>query len=319
MTDATTRPSGLIDKVPVLDLTSLRSPEDLASITEIRNVAVVLVPESLVGALYRIPLTGVASVIPIPEGESRPRINTGVLTLSGQTLAEQADTDIWVITGALIVTTPVPKAGNRRIIVTGSVLAPKGSEPALAVMLTRVTGSVVYFRYAEGQTIQALTGQVSVSGEAMANRGGRPEDIMMVTGQMVVTSPVSSLGYQSLHVDGQAILPREGESVLWPALRIQGQVGWYTGKPRVFTRPQRFSRGLFELLEPGTALILLGDFDLAPDVTAAVVRDHIADIVLMGELKAPAEVVPVLQALATTNLGRITELDFEGAGAGGKR
>jgi hypothetical protein len=63
-----TVPTGVVENVAVLDLLSMRTADELAAIARIQNVAVVLVPESLTGALARIPTSNVASIVPVPDG-----------------------------------------------------------------------------------------------------------------------------------------------------------------------------------------------------------------------------------------------------------
>ena len=70
-----------------------------------------------------------------------------------------------LVTGTLILTSPVHKVAYRQVIVMGLVLAPHGSESALGAGLTRVTGSVDYYPYAEGQEVKVSTGQLRADGE----------------------------------------------------------------------------------------------------------------------------------------------------------
>ncbi|HEV8373746.1 MAG TPA: hypothetical protein VGR68_11130, partial [Actinomycetota bacterium] len=65
MTDR--RLEGVIRDVAMLDLTPMTKAEDLAGITRISDVAIVLVPESLMPAAVAIPMDDVAMVIPVPD------------------------------------------------------------------------------------------------------------------------------------------------------------------------------------------------------------------------------------------------------------
>lgn len=310
MTDP--QPAGVIEDVPMLDLTAVTSAEGLKGITGIRDVAAVLVRESLMGALTSIPMRDVASVIPIVDG---PRVNvhTGLLVVPGDALAGPgAEDTVLVVTGGLILTSPATQVTHRQVIVTGLVLAPDTSKGALAAGLTRVTGAVEYYRYAEGQRIKTLSGQVKISGETLANPGGTADDVLVATGQLIVTSPPATVGYQKVIVAGQVLAPREGEAVLGPAVTINGIMAWYEGRPRFFVGRQRFGRGFFELVDEPMALGLVGGFEIEPDVPAALLRAKISDIVLVGRITASSDVVPVLQFLTTENYGKIVAREDAG-------
>jgi hypothetical protein len=66
-----------------------------------------------------------------------------------------------------------------------------------------------------------------------------------------------------------------------------------------------FDRAFFELLEEPINLVLVGNAALSSDVTADLLRTKITEITLVGKLFAPKSLVPLLQLLATTNVGSI--------------
>src|SRR4029453_13334459 len=80
------RLAGEIRDVALLDLTPMTSAEDLAGITRISDVAIVLVPESLMAAAAGIPMDDVAMVVPVPDGIG-VRTHTGALVMAGEALA----------------------------------------------------------------------------------------------------------------------------------------------------------------------------------------------------------------------------------------
>lgn len=313
MTDAT--PTGVIQDVAVLDLTPMTSRDDLAGITAIRDVATLLVRESLMSALAAIPITDVASVIPVADG-ARVNVHTGSLSVSGEALASpDAEGTVLVVTGSLIVTSPVERVTYRQIVVTGLVLAPTGSEAALSTGITRLAGSVDYFTYAEGQQIRTVSGQTKISGATLANTGGSRDDVLLLAGQVVVTGAVREIGYQRIFMSGQIMAPRESEPTLGPVATVHGQVAWYDGRPRFFMGIERFGSGFFELLDEPLALGLVGRFEVEPDVDPRLVKQKISDITLMGKIVASGQVVPVLQLLTTESYGKITTYED----AGGQR
>jgi hypothetical protein len=308
MTDRSIPEEGVIQGVSVLDLTS-HTAESLQAIRRIRGIAIVLVPETLAGELSRIPMEGVAQVVTVPAG-GRARVQTGVVTMAGGALAaEGAENDLFVMTGVLVLTSPVERVTYRGIVATGVVLAPRGSESVLAGALTRATGTVGYYDYTEGQSVKVYQGQTRLRGEALANRSGQPSDIAIVAGQLVVTSPVPSLGFQQIVVAGQLAAPEESVDVLESALTVVGQVAWYRGAARAFSGADRFGRGFFELLPEPTTLVLSGAFRIEDDVPAELLREKVAGIVLAGALKGRQELVPVLQVLAIEKQGVIGASD----------
>lgn len=298
----------------MLDLTSMRSPDDLAAIDSIDNVALILVPESLAGALARIPTSGVASIVPVPDG-SDVRVHTGTVVLGGEALANPGNEDaVLVVTGTLALSSLVESVSFRRVVVTGMVLAPYGSEAALGAGLSRVTGSVQYYHHAEGQRFKTLTGQTQLSGASLANAGGNPADVLFLTGQTVITSAVSEVGYQRVVAAGQLLAPRDSEAALSPALTVEGQLVWYSGAPRFFLGRERFTRDFLELIDEPMAIAILGRADFDHDIPAALVREKISSVTLVGKVVAPESLLGVLQLLTTDKYGVITSDSDDGAG-----
>jgi hypothetical protein len=298
--------AGVIEDVALLDLTTIGSAEDLAGITRIRDVAIVLVPESLMPVVMGIPMDDVAMVFPVPQGVE-VRVHTGALVMGGEALAgPEVENTTLVVTGTLVLTSPVPRVAYRSVIVMGLVLAPQGSESALGAGLTRVTGAVDYFPYAEGQQVTVSTGQLRVSGEVLANPGGGPDDVLVVAGQLMVSGPVTRVGYRRIVVAGQVLAPEDSQAVLGPVITVKGQLAWYRGQPRFFLGKERFGRAFFELLDRPLRLALIGSFEIDPDVPVDLLRDKVEDITLVGKLVAPRDLVGVLQLLTTEKVGKIT-------------
>lgn len=309
------REPNVIRDVALLDLSHASSAGDLAHIAAIEDVAMLLIPESLTGALTAIPMRNVAAVVPVPDGV-RVRVHTGAMTTDGPGLAAP-DGDVLVQTGPLVITSPVERVGYSRMIVTGLVLAPRGSEAALAAGLTRVTGVVAYYDLAEGQRVRMMEGTARMSGEALANRAGSPSDLLLVAGQLVVTGPVTEVGFQRIILAGLLLAPPESERILAPALEVIGATVWYTAPPRTFHGTDRFPKAFFELLPEPITLVLSGTFEIDPDVPASLVMEKVAALVLSGRVRAPREVVGALQALAVEKSGAIEVLE-EGGGASGR-
>jgi hypothetical protein len=134
-----------IQNLGVLDLTGMKSPDDLAGIESIGAVGVILVPEPLVSKLGTIPMKAVGAVVPVPQGE-HVKVLTGLVKLSGEALANPTvGEDTLVVAGVLQVTTPVEKVAYKRLVVAGVILAPKGSESAIGAAISRLEGATVYY------------------------------------------------------------------------------------------------------------------------------------------------------------------------------
>lgn len=306
MTVEHTPPTGAISGVTVLDLTGMRSPEELAEITSIEQVALILVPESLAGALARIPTRRVASVVPVPDG-AEAKVHTGAVIMGGEALAQPGgDNVVLVVTGTLALSSPVTEVAFRQVIVTGMVLAPFGSEAALGAGLTRVTGSVQYYRHAQEQRFRTYSGQTELSGELLANTGGSPDDILFLAGQTIVTGPVAEIGFQQIVAAGQLVAPRDSQPLFAPVLTIEGQLAWYAGEPRFFTGKEHFGSDFLELIDEPLDLGLIGRFTFDEDVTPELLREKVRGITLIGKIIAPKRLTGVLQLLTVEKHGTIT-------------
>jgi hypothetical protein len=303
--------SGVISGQPVVDFSHLTSAADLAAVSRIESVAAVIVPESLAGAYAAIPTEGVATTVFVPES-ANVRVHVGSLMVGGDGLGTAED--VLVIIGMLVITSPVTGAVPRRISVVGSILAPRGSESALGKAVGGGTGTVTYYRYTEGQDIKVLTGQVKLSGAMLANPAGTPDDLLVAAGQVIVTGQVSTVGYAHVFVVGQLFAPAASREVLEPRTEAIGQTAWYrSDDPRLILDSMQLGPDFFRLLDHPVSLMVLGNLSFSPGVTAAMVHEKVADILALGDITAPAELVPVLQVLAADAAGSIRADDGSGS------
>jgi hypothetical protein len=127
-----------------------------------------------------------------------------------------------------------------------------------------------------------------------------------VAGQLMVSGPVTRVGYRRIVVAGQVLAPEDSQAVLGPVITVKGQLAWYRGQPRFFLGKERFGRAFFELLDRPLRLALIGSFEIDPDVPVDLLRDKVEDITLVGKLVAPRDLVGVLQLLTTEKVGKIT-------------
>jgi hypothetical protein len=301
----------VVRNVGVLDLTGLDGPEALDGVTSISTVGVILVPQPLLAKLGTIPMSKVGSTIPVPAG-ARPRMFTGDVILSGDALenADGTPDDVLIVTGDLILTSPVRKVGYSAFIFTGDLVAPQGSDAALASSLTRMTGDLTYYPYTEGSTVRVLSGAQRLSGSALANASGQETDILLVAGPLIVTSPIERLGYQHLVVLGTFLVPPgSDDALLGRVTAIGGGIITYTAPPKIFSGNNEFSGAFFEYLDDPITLVLDGNSTFDEDVTAEVMKPKVAGIVINGNVMAPRSVVPLIQALALAQHGNIRSID----------
>jgi hypothetical protein len=303
----TGRPGRVIKDEAILDLSHLTEPDQLSAISRIEDVAVVVVPESLAAAYATIPTTDVASTLYVPSGVN-VRLQTGSLSVGGDGLG--AENDVLVVIGLLLITSPVTGPVPKRIYVVGAVLAPRGSEQVLGQALAGGTGGVSYYQYADGQQVKVLSGQIRLSPAMLANTAGRPDDILVVAGQVVVTGDVTSVGYGMTIIAGQLAAPAASRDVLEPAIQTQGQVTWYEGdNPRVFNGDASVGPDFLRLLAARTALVVLGDLTIEEKVTEAALQEKVAGLAVFGDVIAPAGLIGVVQFLATDVFGDIVTSD----------
>jgi hypothetical protein len=252
----------------------------------------------------------VATTVPVADGQ-RARVMTGQILLSGEALAAAGDhgQDILIVAGQLVITSPVTSVGYNDVVVLGQAVAPMGSDAALGAALTRLSGQVVYYPHVEGAATRLMSGN-TISGEALANTAGQPSDMLLATGQLVVTSPITTLGFQQLVTIGHLVLPPDVPADLLGRMQsVGGQVVSWSATPRVFDGKDHFSAGFFELFDQPITLVLDGSFSFDEDVAPPTLRRAVAAIVLDGKIRAPRQLVPMLQVLCIARDGKIESFD----------
>jgi len=301
---------GVVEGQGVLDLSHLTSPEELAAITRISEVGAVVLPESLAGAYAAIPVSEVGATVFVPDG-LKPRVHVGPLVVGGSGLGSPEE--MLVVVGVLVITGQVTGELPKRISVVGSVFAPQGSEAALGRVFGGGFGTVTYYRCEEGPDsphVKLLSGQVRLTGAGLANPAGRPSDILIAAGQVVITGEVGPIGYREILVAGQVVAPAAAQGELETRMDAQGQTVWYrSGDPRIFYDDVELGADFFRLLDHPISLVTLGNLTIGADVTADRMMPNVADLVVLGDVSAPAAAVPAVQVLGTTIMGRIRVAD----------
>lgn len=190
----------------------------------------------------------------------------------------------------------------RSISDVGVVLVPERLSGALMGVEMSDVGNVV--RISDEGKVHTMSGQTKVTGEALA--AGDPEAILLIMGQLFITTPCETVGYKEIRVIGQLIATRGSEAALMPKLtEVNGQALYLPPNARLIMGDETFGREFLELLPQPAPLVVMGELRLEADVTVELVREKVPEIVLMGTLRAPRALVPLLQVLTTEKFGEI--------------
>ncbi|TNJ61029.1 hypothetical protein FE784_35115 [Paenibacillus hemerocallicola] len=157
-----------------------------------------------------------------------------------------------------------------------------------------------------------ISGTMKLGGEFLENPGVDGSDILLVTGELLITSPPTKFGYKQLIVVGQLFIPRGSESVITPFITQSiGEIISYDHRnPRLFMGNGRFGREFFDYLKEPITMILIGEFVIESDVNAEILREKVVEIIQMGVLKAAdKKLVPILTALAVEQMNMIQVSD----------
>ncbi|MCW3095986.1 MAG: hypothetical protein JWL77_1604, partial [Chthonomonadaceae bacterium] len=135
---------------------------------------------------------------------------------------------------------------------------------------------------------------------------GDPEKILVLVGQLFITSVVQSVGYKGIHATGQIFATRGSESALIAKLiHIHGQVFYLPANPRVFMGEESIGEAFLELLSEPTPLVIMGNLTIEKEVSAELLKSKISEIVLMGQLHVPKALLPLAQVLTKDKMGEI--------------
>jgi len=192
--------------------------------------------------------------------------------------------------------------GIRSISEIGVILIPEH----LAVDLMRVpmheVGTIAAIPVSDAIHLQV--GQFTLPGEALA--AGDPEKILVMVGQLFITSAITSIGWKGIHATGQIIATRGSESALMAKLiHIQGQIIYCPANPRVIMGTESYGAGFLELLEEAVPLVIMGSLTIEQDVSVDLMKSKISEIMLMGELRVSRTLLPLAQLLTKDKMGEI--------------
>lgn len=140
---------GGIGGIGLLDLTSVRSLDDLTGMGRIGGVGVALVPESLLVDFTRLSIEGIGSVVPIPISDrGEVRIRNGLIELDAEALATGTGNpeDSLVVVGSCVITGAVEAVAYRRLIVVGQLVAPAACRRVVEAAVAALVGQALYYR-----------------------------------------------------------------------------------------------------------------------------------------------------------------------------
>jgi hypothetical protein len=196
--------------------------------------------------------------------------------------------------------------GVTRIVNVATILAPENLLPRLSSIPMENVATIVPIP--QGSRVRVLSGQMVLSGEALENADAEHDEVLVVAGQLVVTSPVKRVGYQQLIVMGQVLAPTGSETGLGAGLtRMSGQVQYYPytegANVRVITGSSRITAA--ELTnptgQPTDILLNIGQLVIG-DVPEKIGFERIVSV---GQVLAPAGSEAVLAGRVAATAGNV--------------
>jgi hypothetical protein len=177
-------------------------------------------------------------------------------------------------------------------------------EPLLGkLMAIPMEGVAATVPIPEGKRVKVMSGQVIVSGEALSSSTGDNDEVLVVAGQLIVTSPVEQGLKQEIVALGQILAPRGSETGLGAALRrMSGQVMYYPYTPganvNVLTGNTRWSGAELgnQTGNPSDVLIIVGSLQ----ITTPPEKVGYAQLVAVGSIIAPREAAAALSGRVTS-------------------
>ena len=159
-----------------------------------------------------------------------------------------------------------------------------------------------------GGKVNCLTGQTRLTGESLQT--GDSDTTLILVGQTFITTPVVSVGYKEIRVVGQLFAIRGSESALSAKITsLTGQNFYLPQDPRFIMGEETFTQEFLELLPDGTTFVIMGNVHFAADVTRDMLLKKLSEIVLMGVINAPSNLVPALQVITKDKMGEIKSND----------
>jgi hypothetical protein len=197
-------------------------------------------------------------------------------------------------------------AGIISISDVGMVLIPEHLAGVLANISVHDVGGIV--NVPQDSKVNSLTGQVRISGETLA--AGDPETILLVAGQLFITGEVTTVGFKEVRIFGQMFAPKSGRAAISAKLtQFTGQNFFTEAEARIIMGKESIGPEFLELLPAPATLVVLGELTFEPGTPRELVQSKLPEIVLMGKIVAPKELVPLLQVITKEKMGEIVEAE----------
>jgi hypothetical protein len=211
----------------------------------------------------------------------------------------------------LLHATPEDLERTTSISDVGTVLVRESMAGRLGAIPMHKVGAVV--AVPDGGQLVTNMGVAKLTGEALA-ASGHEDEILLVVGPLVVTTAVERVAYRRLVVVGVLVAPKGSEAAL-SGVALTGVSTFYTlgAAVRTVIGEERWGREFFEELPEPVTLVIVGAATVEPGVTRDLLREKVTGIALVGVVRAPKELVPILQVLSADKVGEITVLEPEEA------
>jgi hypothetical protein len=189
-------------------------------------------------------------------------------------------------------TRPDELAVFSRIEKVSVVIVPETLAAAYAAIPTAKVASTLYVPV--GSNVRMQTGSMVVGGDGL----GAPDDVLVVIGMLIISSPVAGPVPKRLHVIGSVLAPRGSEQVLGQAFAGgSGSVTYYPyaegQEVKVLSGQVRLSPAVLAnpAGQPDDILVVAGQVVVTGEVTSVGYRTTI----IAGQLAAPAASRDVLE------------------------
>jgi len=302
--------AGVIHDVGLLDLRSAKDAERLKGIKAIRDVGTIIISETLQSMLAGIAISDVGMVVPVPEG-ANVSVQVGQLRMSGEALAEPAEDTILVLVGQILITSPVRKVGYREIRMMGQILAPRGSEAALAAKVSNITGQIVYYPWTgPEQDLRVLVGDNTLDADFLEQLAGPTVLIIVGNAKFAedITPEALKVKVPGMLLVGNVAVPRTLRGVVQALSERVGNLMVYPPGARFFSGDDTLVAEDFEYMPESSAMAITGELTFAKDVTPDLVKAKVRDIALTGVLRAPKRLLPLLRSLISEKTGTLQAL-----------
>lgn len=197
-------------------------------------------------------------------------------------------------------------ANVKEIAYVGTILIPERLQGNIAGIPMHHIGSIVAIP--DGMKITVLSGDVKLRGEFLEHKSGDPDETLLVSGELTITSPFVQVGFKSIIVTGELFAPKPCEPALAASIsQLYGEVHFYSHEPRMFTGQDRFGSDFFTYLKQPVSLFLRGEFAIEDDVSPELLHEKVAELYLWGSIRtADRKQAGLLQAVTALKYGDIS-------------